>query len=104
MSKRVVLPRVSFKDEPGPKTWKAPDVLVISVSFPIEAPASVFAPPAADGRGCTICIYFTLREDMREILRRITAQEFDPSQEKICDVAVEHRMIQTFRLVSNLSL
>ena len=86
MTKRVVLPKVSFEDGPGPKTWKTPDVFVISVSFPIEAPASVFAPPVDDGRGYTICLYFTLREDTREILRRITAQDYDPSQEKIGDV------------------
>lgn len=86
MTKRVVLPKVSVDNGTGPKTWKTPDLFVISVSIPIEAPASVFAPPLEDGRGYTICHYFVLREDTREILRRVTAQDYDPSQEKIGDI------------------
>ena len=86
MAKRVVLPKVNFDDGPGPKTWHAPDIFVISVALPTEAPSSLFASSKDDGVGYTICMYFVMREDTREILRRVTAADYDPSQEQIDDV------------------
>jgi hypothetical protein len=82
---RVVLPKVNFDDGPGPKTWKSPDIFVISVSLPTEAPASVFAPSTDDGEGYIACMYYVMRQDTRDILRRITADDYDPSTETIGD-------------------
>lgn len=85
-AKRVNLPKVTFNDPPGKKTWRSPDIFVISLSYPIEAPASVFAPATDDGEGYTIAMYFKMADDTREILRRVTAEGYHPSQEKIDDV------------------
>lgn len=82
---RVVLPKVNFDDGPGPKTWKSPDIFVITVSLPTEAPASVFAPSTDDGVGYTACMYYVMREDTRDILRRVTADDYNPSKEIIGD-------------------
>jgi Protein ENHANCED DISEASE RESISTANCE 2, C-terminal len=85
ISKQVILPEVKF-DDVGPKTWKSPDRFTVLLSIPIEAPASVFAPSSDDGRGFAICMYFVMRQDTRDILRRITADDYDPAKDKISDI------------------
>jgi hypothetical protein len=86
ISTQVRLPEVKFDDVDGPKTWKSPDRFTVLLSIPIEAPASVFAPSSDDGRGLAICMYFVMRQDTRDILRRITADDYDSTKDKITDV------------------
>lgn len=79
MAKRVKLPRVSFKDEGGEKTWHSPDIFVVSVSLPTEAPK--LGRPELDGVGFTVTMYFVMKQSTRDILRRVTSPGYDPSQD-----------------------
>jgi len=81
MASRMVLPGLEYEDEPGlEKTWRSPDVFVVSVSLPTDQPK--LTGPSDDGGGYTVCMYFTMRKEMREILKRVTAADYDPDQEE----------------------
>ncbi|GKY97789.1 hypothetical protein MPSEU_000737100 [Mayamaea pseudoterrestris] len=84
MASRVVLPKCDFDDGGKPKTWRTPDIFVISLALPTDPP-SAFAKTSSDGGGYTITMYYRMHKDTREILRRVTADGYDPSQEKLDD-------------------
>eukprot|EP00526_Cylindrotheca_closterium_P000036 CAMPEP_0113632258 /NCGR_PEP_ID=MMETSP0017_2-20120614/16763_1 /TAXON_ID=2856 /ORGANISM="Cylindrotheca closterium" /LENGTH=876 /DNA_ID=CAMNT_0000542799 /DNA_START=123 /DNA_END=2753 /DNA_ORIENTATION=- /assembly_acc=CAM_ASM_000147 len=79
MAARVTLPDVSFPDDPATKTWNAPDRFIISVSLPTDPPKLYAAPE--DGGGYTITMYYTMTQETRDILKRITADGYDPKDE-----------------------
>eukprot|EP00934_Nitzschia_sp_Nitz4_P003587 Nitzschia sp. Nitz4//scaffold118_size93875//39252//41846//NITZ4_004786-RA/size93875-processed-gene-0.32-mRNA-1//1//CDS//3329533718//3577//frame0 len=83
MASRVKLPTVNFKDE-GPKTWNAPDIFVVSIQIPTDPPKMYSN--AEDGGGFTVTIYFIMEQETRDILKRVTADGYDPSQEKYEDI------------------
>ena len=83
MAKRVTLPKVEFEDDsPGPKTWHAPDIFIVSVALPTDAPK---VRSTNDGGGFTITMYFTMKQETRDILRRVTAESYDPLKEPVPD-------------------
>jgi len=80
MSSRVTLPKVNFQTK-EPKRWHAPDIFVVTISLPTDAP-SAFGGTKIDGGCYTITVYFRMREETRRILERITDDGYDPSAEK----------------------
>ena len=82
MARRVKLPEVEFENDDGPKTWTAPDIFVVSVSLPTDPPK---LRSSDDGGGYTVTMYYAMRQDTRDILRRITSDDYDPSTEEIVD-------------------
>ena len=96
MGKRVKLPLVKFKDK-GEKTWHSPDIFVVSVALPTEAPK--LGRPEDDGQGFTITMYFTMKQSTRNILRKVTAPGYDASQDKSeADKDVQKRLVNGVRL------
>lgn len=83
MANRVILPEVSFSGDPATKTWNAPDRFIISVSLPTDPP-KLYASPE-DGGGYTLCMYYTMTQETRDILKRITADGYDPKSEPTPD-------------------
>jgi hypothetical protein len=81
MATRVILPERVYDDGGKPKTWRTPDTFVISIALPTDPP-SAFAKTSSDGSGYTITMYYKMHQDTRDILRRVTADGYDPSQEK----------------------
>ena len=79
MAPRVHLPEVKFDDDVRQKTWRAPDLFVVSVSLPTDPPKLTKA--TEDGGGYTITIYMVMTQETRDILKRITADGYDPSSE-----------------------
>jgi len=80
MARRVQLPKVTFDDaEDFVKTWHAPDIFVISVSLPTDPPK--MGRSNDNGGGYTITMYFGMKKDVRDILKRVTDPNYDPSQE-----------------------
>ena len=51
------------------KPWSAPDVFVVSLSLPTEAPK--LGRPTDDGPGFTVTMYYTMKEQTRNVLQRI---------------------------------
>lgn len=78
MAPRVQLPKVEFDDD-GPKTWRTPDVFVISIALPTDPPK--LGRSSSDGGGYTVTMYFTMKQETRDILRRVTADGYDPSKD-----------------------
>ena len=79
MAKRVTLPQVKFLgDDAGPKTWHSPDIFIVSVALPTDSPKMR---SSNDGGGYTITMYFKMRQETRDILRRVTAENYDPLTE-----------------------
>jgi hypothetical protein len=80
-----IAPRVRFGKEfttnwkDMKKTWISPDIFVISLSIPTEAPT--FGKSTDDGPGATFIGYYKMKEETRTILRRITAVGYDPITE-----------------------
>lgn len=66
---RVVLPKVSFKDD-TPKTWKSPDIFVVSFCLPTQPPR--LGRSTTDGQGYTVTMYYVMKEETRAILRKVT--------------------------------
>eukprot|EP00980_Cylindrotheca_fusiformis_P028814 scaffold22650_cov95-Cylindrotheca_fusiformis.AAC.1 len=75
MASRVELQKVSFPDDPEVKTWNAPDTFIVSVSLPTDPPR-LYA-TVEDGGGYTIVMYFTMNQDTRDILKRVTANGYN---------------------------
>lgn len=96
MGKRVQLPSVTFQDK-GEKTWHSPDIFVVSVALPTEAPK--LGRPEDDGQGFTITMYFTMKQSTRNVLRKVTAPGYDASQDKAeADKDVQKRLTNGVRL------
>ncbi|KAL3911981.1 MAG: hypothetical protein SGILL_007069 [Bacillariaceae sp.] len=81
MASRVTLPTVTYKDDKGPKTWNSPDLFVISIAIPTDAPKLYGS--ADNGGGYTITMYYKMHEDTREILRRVTADGYNHDNAKV---------------------
>jgi len=83
MASRVVLPNVTFDgDDPTkPKTWNAPDLFVITIALPTDPP-KLYGGSTDNGGGFTITMYLQMRQETRDILRRVTADGYIPSLEK----------------------
>jgi len=83
MAKRVKLPEVKFDDNGAPKTWRTPDIFIVSIALPTDPPK--LGRTSSDGGGYTVTMYYTMKQETRDILRKVTAEGYDPSQEKIDD-------------------
>ena len=79
MASRVTLPEVKFKDE-GPKTWNAPDLFVITIAIPTDPPKMYGS--TENGGGYTLTMYYKMHQETRDILRRVTADGYNPAKEK----------------------
>mmetsp|Transcript_19744 Transcript_19744/g.29975 ORF Transcript_19744/g.29975 Transcript_19744/m.29975 type:complete len:311 (+) Transcript_19744:3-935(+) len=77
MALRVRLPPTNFDDGPDfVKTWRCPDTFIVSIAIPTEIPK--LGKATNDGPGYTITFYFTMRQEMRDILKRVTAPGYNP--------------------------
>ena len=83
MAPRVKLPKVEFNDEVTQKTWRSPDIFVISIALPTDPPK--MGRTSSDGGGYTITMYYGMKQQTRDILKRVTGEGYDPSTEKVDD-------------------
>ncbi|KAL7486871.1 hypothetical protein ACHAW6_012463 [Cyclotella cf. meneghiniana] len=96
---RVVLPESEIKQHYASKSWKSPDLFVISITIPTEAPKFGMGKNNDDGPGITIVGYFRMKESTRSILQRITAEGYDPAADDAeSEVDVQKRMTNGVRL------
>lgn len=86
MAPRVKLPKLSYRLDPNEKKlWKSPDYFIVSLALPTDPPK--LGSNTSDGGGYTVTWYFTMRKTTRDILKRVTADGYDPnSEEKPGDV------------------
>ena len=101
-----VAPRVKFDERfkihsataDEKKTWKSPDIFVVSVAIPMEAPK--FGQSTDDGVGSMIIGYFKMKDETRTILRRITAAGYDPTTDTTSESEpdVQKRIVNGVRL------
>ena len=84
MAGRVILPTVKFENETdgAPKTWNAPDLFVISVALPTDPP-KLYGGSTDNGGGFTITMYYAMRQETRDILRRVTADGYNPADDDV---------------------
>ena len=79
------------------KTWKSPDIFVVSITIPTEAPR--FGQSSDDGQGITIVGYFKMKSETRKILQRITATNYDHSTDTSdSETDVQKRIVNGVRL------
>ena len=83
MAPRVKLPQVKFEDGDQPKTWHTPDTFIIGIALPTDPPK--LGRSSSDGGGYTITMYYQMKQSTRDILRRVTADGYDPTSEKVDD-------------------
>lgn len=83
IARRVHLPKATFKNDSGLKTWVSPDIFIVSIALPTDPPK--LGRSSSDGGGYTITSYFTMHQETRDILRRVTAEGYDPNTEEIDD-------------------
>jgi len=55
----------------------------VSIALPTDPPK--FGKSSSDGGGYTVTMYFRMHQDTREILRRVTADDYDDSTENVDD-------------------
>lgn len=97
---RVKLPECDFHDDneaAGSKTWKCPDIFIVSIAIPTDKPE--FGRSATDGGGYNITMYFKMKRETREILRRVTAAGYDPSTEQLVDDDPQKSKVNAVRLL-----
>jgi len=79
------------------KTWKSPDIFVVSIAIPTEAPR--FGQSSDDGQGITIVGYFKMKSKTRNILQRITATDYDHTIDASdSETDVQKRIVNGVRL------
>lgn len=83
MASRVQLPTVNFLDE-GPKTWNCPDIFVVSIAIPTDPPK--LYSNTENGGGYTVAVYFVMHQETRDILKRVTADGYNPKTENPNDM------------------
>lgn len=83
MAPRVKLPEVVFDDDDCTKTWRTPDLFIITICLPTDPPK--MGRTSSDGGGYTITMYYKMKQATRYILKRVTADGYDPASEKIDD-------------------
>ena len=94
---QVQLPEANFDDEGVTKTWKSPDLFVVTISIPMEAPR--LGSSSEDGYGMTFVGYFRMKKETRDILRRITAHGYNRATDiSEDDVDVQKRIVNGVRL------
>ena len=82
MAPRVKLPKLTYDIDPNEtKTWRAPDYFVVSVALPTDPPK--LAKSSSDGGGYTLTMYFTMRKEVRDVLKRVTAEDYNPADEPV---------------------
>ena len=81
MAGRVILPKVDFGDSDRPKTWSAPDIFVITVALPTDPP-KLYGGSTDNGGGYTLTMYCVMRQETRDILRRVTAETYNPAEDQ----------------------
>lgn len=96
MASRVQLPPVVFKDD-GPKTWNAPDTFVISIAIPTDPPKLYSS--STNGGGYTITMYYVMCDDTRDILKRVTADGYNPDSEEYPDGDIQKSKVNAARLL-----
>ncbi len=84
MASRVKLPKVRYDDNDGHlmKTWVSPDMFVVSFALPTDPNNKN---KSYDGPGYTVTMYYAMQQETRDILRRITSEDYDASKEKGSD-------------------
>ena len=97
MAKRVKLPKVEFDDDVQLKTWRCPDLFIISIALPTDPPR--MGKTSSDGGGYTITMYYRMKAETREILRRVTADGYDPSSEMIAEEDIQSSKVNAVRLL-----
>ncbi|CAB9500727.1 DUF1336 domain containing protein, expressed [Seminavis robusta] len=96
MAKRVKLPKLPYDVDPNEvKTWRAPDHFVVSLSLPTDPPK--LGSSSSDGGGYTVTLYFNMYKTTRDILKRITAEDYDPTSEPTPD-DVQKSQVNAIRL------
>ena len=83
MATRVKLPEVHFDDDGATKTWRCPDIFIVSIALPTDTPK--IGRSSSDSSGYTITMYYRMKKETRDILRRVTADDYDPSKERLDD-------------------
>lgn len=73
MAPRVQLPKA--EDDAGVKTWRSPDLFIISIALPTDPPK--MGKSSSDGGGYTVTMYYKLKECTRALLRRLTSEDDD---------------------------
>jgi Protein ENHANCED DISEASE RESISTANCE 2, C-terminal len=80
MAPRVKLPKLAYQPDPDEtKTWRAPDHFIVSLSLPTDPPK--LGGSSSDGGGYTVTMYFTMNKATRDILKRVTAEGYNPVDE-----------------------
>ena len=93
---KVELPKMDLTDG-AERTWKSPDVFVVSLAVPTEEPS--FSRPENDGVGISLIVYYKMKEETREILRNITAPEYDGGlNNEINDTDIQRSTVNAVKL------
>ena len=98
MGPRVRLPKVEFNDSvEQQKTWRAPDIFIVSIALPTDPPS--LGRQTSDGGGYTITMYFRMKQETRDILKRVTSDGYDRSKEQVEDP--QNSQVNAVRLFDN---
>ncbi len=68
-----------IREADGERTWHSPDFFVASIAIPTDEPS--LTRPTTDGGGLTCAVYYKMKKETREILKRITAPDYDPEDD-----------------------
>jgi len=96
---KVELPKIEFQGDVGERTWKSPDVFVISLSVPTEEPS--LTRPTTDGEAVSLTVYYKMKKETRDILRKVTASDYDPSspiEEEQNETDLQRRVVNSVKL------
>jgi Protein of unknown function (DUF1336). len=98
ISTLVKLPHMEFDDSAEEKTWNSPDVFAVSLAVPTEEPS--MTRPSTDGEGLSVTVYYKMKKETRDILRKITGSGNESLNNEI-NVNIERSVVNAVKLWEN---
>ncbi len=100
IASKVQLPKMDFDDEDSLRTWKSPDLFVVSLAVPTEEPS--FSRPTTDGLGFSLTVYYKMKKETRKVLRKITAPDYNPSEDTADnEMDIQQNVLNAIKLWEN---
>jgi hypothetical protein len=99
VSTLVKLPSMEFDDSEGERTWNSPDVFAVSLAVPTEEPS--MTRPSTDGEGFSVTVYYKMKKETRDILRKITASGHESLNEERNDLDIQRSVVNAVNLWEN---
>lgn len=96
ISSLVQLPKMGVDESEEEKTWNSPDVFSVSLAVPTEEPS--MTRPSTDGEGFSVIVYYKMKKETRDILKRVTAPGYTSLSDDKTEIDPQRSVVNAVKL------